>query len=530
MSALTVVAAMQPSWNLGNSFDAVGADETAWGNPRVTQTFLSSLREQGFKSLRIPVTWGQHEGSAPGYAIDPAFLARIKQVVDWAEADGLYVLVDMHHDSWMWVDTMPTAHDAVLAQYTATWQQIAATFRDEPRRLLLESINEPFFTGSSGDAQNAALLNELNTAFHSIVRGSGGNNADRLLVMPTLGDTPDQTDIGHLADTFTALNDPNLVASAHYYSFWPFSVNIAGHTTFDATSQKDLTDTFDRLYNAFVAKGVPVVIGEYGLLGFDAGDDTVEHGEMLKFFEYLGYYARYRGLTTMLWDNGQHFNRTTMQWNDPSLYQQLRSSWRERSGTASTDQLFVRRGQTPADATLTLNTDGTTFVDVVGGGVRLRQGVDYTDSGSTLTIKGATLSRLTTGKPDGVDAVLALRFSSGVPWSVNVITDDAPVLANAAGATNSLVIPAAFNGDRLATMEAVYSDGSAAGPNNWTTYKQFNVAFTPDYAAGTITLPAGFFGAVNDNSTVVLTFHFWSGAVVTYTVTKSGTALTGTVG
>ncbi|MEV6795672.1 cellulase family glycosylhydrolase [Streptomyces sp. NPDC051320] len=527
-SALDVVARMQPGWNLGNSFEAIGADETAWGNPRVTRAFLRGLKAQGFRSIRIPVTWGQHEGAAPTYTLDPVFLARLKQVVDWALADGFHVLINMHGDAWQWVLDMPTRHDAVLAQYKATWQQIAAAFRDEPRRLLFESINEPFFNGSSGDAQNATLINELNTTFHSVVRATGGGNADRLLVMPTLGDTPEQTQIDGLVATFTALDDPHLVASVHYYSFWPFSVNLAGYTTFNAATQQDLTDTFDRVHKAFVANGIPVVVGEYGLLGWDSGPGTVEEGELLKYFEYLGSYARYRGLTTMLWDNGGRFNRLTRQWNDPSLYAQIRSSWTGRSGTASTDQLFVPRGKTPTDATLTLNLNGTRLKKIDVGTGHLVRGLDYTLSGSTLTIAAATLGRLTASQKHGTNAVLSLRFTHGTPWAVNVITYDEPVLTSATGTTNSLVIPTAFNGDKLATMEAVYADGTAAGPQSWTTYQQFNVAFTPDYAAGTITLPTAFFDGVTDGSAVTLTFHFWSGTVVTYTLTRSGTAVTGT--
>ena len=84
--------------------------------------------------------------------------------------------------------------------------------------------------------------------------------------------------------------------------------------------QKDLTDPFDRLYNAFVARGIPVIIGEYGLLGFDRHTGTIEQGEKLKFFEYFGYYARQRGITTMLWDNGQHLDRTAYTWRDQELY------------------------------------------------------------------------------------------------------------------------------------------------------------------------------------------------------------------
>ncbi|MFF4055361.1 cellulase family glycosylhydrolase [Streptomyces sp. NPDC001668] len=527
-SALDVVAQMQPGWNLGNSFEAIGADETAWGNPRVTQAFLRSVKAQGFKSVRIPVTWGQHEGPAPAYTLDPAFLTRIKQVVDWALAEGFYVLINMHGDAWQWVPDMPSQHDAVLARYTATWQQIAATFRDASRRLLFESINEPFFNGSSGDQQNAALINELNTTFHSVVRATGGGNTDRLLVMPTLGDTPDQAKIDTLLATFAALGDPNLVASIHYYSFWPFSVNLAGYTTFNAATQKDLTDTFDLLHRSFVAKGIPVVVGEYGLLGWDSGPGTVEQGETLKYLEYLGYYARYRGLTTMLWDNGSRFNRRTLQWNDPSLYAQIRSSWTGRSGTASTDQLFVPKGKSPTDATLTLNLNGTRLSRIEVGTRPLVRGVDYTVSGSTLTIAAATLGRLTASQEYGTNAVLTLRFTEGIPWAVNVITYDKPVLTSATGTAGSLVIPTAFNGDKLATMEAVYADGTAAGPQSWTTYKQFNVAFVPDYTAGTITLPKAFFDEVTDGAAVTLTFYFWSGTRLTYTVTRSGTAVTGT--
>ncbi|WP_211348332.1 beta-galactosidase [Saccharothrix texasensis] len=70
-------------------------------------------------------------------------------------------------------------------------------------------------------------------------------------------------------------------------------------------------------------RGLPVVIGEYGLLGFDRHTGTVEQGEKLKFFEYLGHYARTRKLTTMLWDNGQHLDRTTFRWCDPELYAQI---------------------------------------------------------------------------------------------------------------------------------------------------------------------------------------------------------------
>ncbi|NUQ89546.1 MAG: cellulase family glycosylhydrolase, partial [Glycomyces artemisiae] len=77
-----IVDAMQPGWNLGNTFDSTGADETSWGNPRVTRDLIRAVKANGFNSIRIPVTWVQHLDSAN--VIDPTYLARVKEVVGWA--------------------------------------------------------------------------------------------------------------------------------------------------------------------------------------------------------------------------------------------------------------------------------------------------------------------------------------------------------------------------------------------------------------------------------------------------------------
>ena len=153
-----IAADMQPGWNLGNTFDATGSDETSWGNPRVTEEFLDQIRAQGFKSIRIPVTWGQHQGGAPDHTIDPAYLDRVEEVVGWALDDGFHVMINIHHDSWQWVNTMPTNHDAVLDRYSDTWTQVADRFRDADTRLQFESVNEPQFANSAGEAAELELL------------------------------------------------------------------------------------------------------------------------------------------------------------------------------------------------------------------------------------------------------------------------------------------------------------------------------------------------------------------------------------
>ncbi|MFF5214536.1 cellulase family glycosylhydrolase [Micromonospora sp. NPDC000442] len=527
---MAYVAAMQPGWNLGNTFDAVGADETAWGNPRVTEAQLDAVRAQGFNSIRIPVTWSNHHGPAPSYTIDAAWLNRVKEVVGWALDDGFYVMINLHHDSWQWIHEMPTNRTTVLNRYNALWTQIAAAFRDHSPRLHFESVNEPQFANSSGDAQNAELLHELNVNFHRIVRASGGTNATRMLVLPTLHTSSEQARINELTTTINQLNDRNLIATVHFYGYWPFSVNVAGGTRFDATTQQDLTDSFDRVHNAFVTRNIPVVIGEYGLLGFDRHTSTIQQGEKLKFFEFLGHYARTKRITTQLWDNGQHFDRVAFQWKDPELWAQIRSSWTTRSGTASSDQVYVPRTGSITAKSLTLNLNGTSFSGLRQGSTNLTQGTDYTVSGNQLTITASALTRLVGNRAYGVNASLQARFSAGVPWRIDVITYDTPVLSNATGTTAAFAIPTQFRGDQLATMEARYADGSNAGPHDWTSFKEFDVAFSPDYPGNRITLTDTFFGEVRDGAPVTLTFHFWSGAQVTYRVTRSGSTVTGVTG
>ena len=526
-NARSTVAAMQPGWNMGNTYDAI-PDETSWGNPPVTRELLKKVRSQGFKSIRLPVTWGIHQGAGPDYTIDPAWMTKVRQVVDWALDENLYVLLNMHHDSWMWVNNLSTDHDAVLARYRATWTQIAATFRDEPSRVVFESINEPTFSGTSGDEENYRLLAELNRVFHRTVRDSGGGNAGRLLVLPTLYTNSEQGRLDALAAELTALRDPMVATTIHFYGWWPFSVNIAGYTRFDATSQQDLTDQFDRVHDTFVAHGIPVIVGEYALLAYDHNrPGIIERGEQRKYFEFLGAYARERKLTTMLWDAGQFLNRETLQWRDPELFAQIRSSWTTRSGTASSDLVFLPKSGDITSRTLTLNPNGTDFQGLRHGSRNLLKGRDYTVSGDQLTLTAAALTELAGDRAYGVDATLQARFSRGVPWRIDVITHDTPVLSAASGDTGGLTVPTRFRGDLLATMEARYDDGSNAGPASWTPFQQWDTAFTA-YTADSIKLTPEFVRSLKDDSRVTLVFHFWSGAEVTYHVIKSGNTVTGT--
>lgn len=528
-SAMDAVAAMQPSWNLGNTLDAI-PNEDSWGNGQTTKATFEKIAADGFRSVRIPVTWSDHQSATAPYTIDATYMARVKQLVDWALDSGLYVVLNVHHDSWQWVEKITSDHDNVMARFNSTWSQISTTFRDAPRSLIFEGINEPSFAGAT-DAQKFQYLRELQTSFRSVVRASGGANASRLLSLTTPAGSPDQAFMDDLYTTITALNDNQLVAQVHFYSWYPFSVNIAGGTHYDATAQKHLDDTFANMHNTFVAKGIPLYIGEYGLLDYPNHfhPSRIERGEALKYYEHAGYGARKYGITTALWDPFSYLNRETLQWRDPALFAVIKSSWTTRSGTASFDKVFVPKSSPVTAKSLTLNLNGTSFRGVWQGSTKLAAGRDYTVSGNQLTFTARALTRLVGNRAYGVNSTLQARFTSGLPWNIDIVTNDVPVLSNATGTTASFTVPTQYRGNDLATMHATYADGTNAGQTSWTPYQEFNRAFSPDYPNGTIILTPDFLNALRDGEPATLVFHFYSGATVTYHVTKSGSTVTGTV-
>jgi len=135
----TFISDMQIGWNLGNALDANNngvSSETAWGNPKITQTLLTKVKEAGFQVVRIPITWLGHIGNAPNYTIEESFLNRVSEVVGYAKNAGLKAIINIHHDgadSKHWLNikdaaTNSTINTAVKNQLYSMWTQIAQKF------------------------------------------------------------------------------------------------------------------------------------------------------------------------------------------------------------------------------------------------------------------------------------------------------------------------------------------------------------------------------------------------------------------
>jgi len=515
--------AMQPGWNLGNTFDSFDTNgdkgETSWGNPVVTKDLIKTIKAQGFKSIRMPFTSVMRIGSAPNYTIDATYLARYAEVVNWALDENLYVMINLHHDSWSWASAINSDTDASMEKYKAIYTQLANYFKDYSDKVCFESLNEPQFT--TGDQANKIkILEKVNTQFYNIVRNSGGNNATRMLILPTLNTNDSDDRCESLYNTIQGFNDQNIIATFHYYGNWPFSTNIAGVTTMNDTVISDLKGAFDRMYNHFTSKGIGVICGEYGVLAFDKSLGAIEHGEMLKYFEYITNYAKTKNITMMLWDNGQHMGRTSLKWSDQSLYNVIKASCTSRSSYSESDKIFIKDENKNNDVSMNLTLNGNTFKAIYNGSKQLVSGKDYIYNNGVVTLKGTYINSVTTSNY-GVNATLTMKFSAGADWNVYITHYKAPELSSGQSVGSNFEIPVKFNGSNLSTLEAVYSDGSGAGPQNWTTYKEYDYAFSVDYNANKVIIKDKFFAEANDGK-ITFKLHFQSGEVLQYSIMKSG--------
>lgn len=132
--AADVAGRINVGWNIGNSLEATGG-ETAWGNPLISQQLINSVKAAGFNAVRIPVAWDGHANQSTGQ-IDPAWLARVKQVVDYAIGNDMFVILNIHWDGgWLEEHPLFSFQVAVNQKQQAYWTQIANFFKSYDERL-----------------------------------------------------------------------------------------------------------------------------------------------------------------------------------------------------------------------------------------------------------------------------------------------------------------------------------------------------------------------------------------------------------
>ncbi len=325
MTSLQLSAQMSPGWNLGNSLEATGG-ETAWGNPAVNQAMFTAVKAAGFKFVRIPVSWTQYADS--NYNISASWMARVKQVVDYARNAGLYVMINVHWDGG-WMQPTYAQQSAVNSRLNKFWTQIGNTFKYYDDYLLFAGTNETMVDGNynAPTTEYCTVQKSFLKTFVDAVRATGGNNASRHLVVQGFNTNIDYT-VGCNATLPTDSVANRLMMEVHFYDPYDFSLNTSGSiwqwgagatnsANTETWANEAYVDTeFQKMKTNFIDKGIPVILGEYSALSkteFDAAGTYRKAWD-----QYITRSAYTCGVVPVYWDAGSTanhgsglFNRST---------------------------------------------------------------------------------------------------------------------------------------------------------------------------------------------------------------------------
>lgn len=330
--ATTALAQMGNGMNIGNTLDSYsnwvsGTNpkdyETAWGNPQITPQLIAAYKNAGIKALRLPVTWRQHIDEDGN--VNALWMARVKEVVDYIVNEGMYCILNVHHDcggddgAWLRAYQDEDNLEKAERKFKGLWTNIATEFQDYGDRLLFEGYNEMLdgnLSWTSTDSKGYAALNQLAQTFVNTVRATGGNNAHRNLIVCTYGADAHETTLS----AFTFPTDPtenHLIAEVHVYTPDEF---VSPSSAEEAKPWGDgyaaeLDESFSLIDKYLASKGIPVVIGEFGCNG------NVPEADQVAYTQHFLSKASALGIPSFHWFD--LIDRNTCEWTLPGVAQTL---------------------------------------------------------------------------------------------------------------------------------------------------------------------------------------------------------------
>jgi hypothetical protein len=180
-----------------------------WRANYITEADIDRIHAMGFNSVRVPLHWKFFTSDdAEGFKL-------VDQLVQWAQKDGIYVILDMHcapggqtgsniDDSWgyPWLYTSQTAQNETVA----IWKRIAAHYSRNPTVLGYDLLNEPLPNWPKLEP----LKRELVPVYMKVSAAIRQVDKNHVLIV---GGANWDTNFGVFSGTF----DPNMMFTFHKY-------------------------------------------------------------------------------------------------------------------------------------------------------------------------------------------------------------------------------------------------------------------------------------------------------------------------
>ena len=366
-TAQEAVTNMGVGWNLGNTLEAHAKkpnpdidsywgqegleSENDWGQPNTKPEVFKMMKEAGFGAIRIPVTWYNHMDKDGN--VNAEWMARVKQVVDYALAEGLYCIINVHHDTGAdeagthvsWIKAEGANYEKNKSKFEKLWLQIATKFKDYDQKLLFESYNEMLDKFSSwnyatsnksgGYNETEAMdaykaINDYAQSFVNVVRGTEGNNGVRNLVVNTYGACcggkwgSNELPMGPIREMKLPddVTSNHLIFQIHSYPGLKPN-NLAAIKTQVTTMMSDLK-------TILAAKGAPVIVGEWGTLNDDS--DVNYNNNKTNYLDFCKHFvteAKNNGIITFYWMGlSDGSNRSLPVFHQPDLAETIVKAYR----------------------------------------------------------------------------------------------------------------------------------------------------------------------------------------------------------
>jgi hypothetical protein len=331
-NAKDAIKNMGVGWNLGNTLDSHDANktwtstkehETWWGQPVTKPELMKMMKEAGFGAIRVPVTWYQEMDS--NGKVNDAWMNRVKEVVDYVIKEGMYCILNVHHDTGAdngafksWLKASTNNYNTNKAKYEGLWKQIAEKFKDYDQKLLFEAYNEMLDEKNTWNEpvdknDGYKAINNYAKSFVTTVRATGGNNKDRNLVVNTYSSSS-------TADAMKQLDLPettgHIIFQLHSYPNWQ--------------SESNAKNEIDYLINNIksnLLNRAPVIIGEYAT--FTEWPSKIDYYDTnrkvaLYAMDYLIKKTKEAGIGTFYWMGlSDGLSRTLPAFNQDDLAQTL---------------------------------------------------------------------------------------------------------------------------------------------------------------------------------------------------------------
>jgi aryl-phospho-beta-D-glucosidase BglC (GH1 family) len=366
-TAHEAVTNMGVGWNLGNTLEAHAKkpnpdidsywgqegleSENDWGQPNTKPEVFKMMKEAGFGAIRIPVTWYNHMDKDGN--VNAEWMARVKQVVDYALAQDLYCIINVHHDTGAdeagknvsWIKAEGANYEKNKSKFEKLWLQIATEFKDYDQKLLFESYNEMLDKYSSwnyatsnksgGYNETEAMdaykaINDYAQSFVNVVRGTEGNNGVRNLVVNTYGACcggkwgSNELPMGPIREMKLPddVTSNHLIFQIHSYPGLKPN-NLAAIKTQVTTMMSDLK-------TILAAKGAPVIVGEWGTLNDDS--DVNYNNNKTNYLDFCKHFvteAKNNGIITFYWMGlSDGSNRSLPVFHQPDLAETIVKAYR----------------------------------------------------------------------------------------------------------------------------------------------------------------------------------------------------------